>query len=73
MNKLLRQMVIYPNLLLLIVILCVMGYYEYFAEENLLDEKMKSIKLAFEAIAQKDLSEVEEEEGEFMINELSES
>ena len=39
MNKLLRQMVIYPNLLLLIVILGVMGYYEYFAEENLLDEK----------------------------------
>lgn len=68
MNKLLRQMVIYPNLLLLIVILGVMGYYEYFAEENLLDEKMKSIKLAFEAIAQKDLSEVEEEEGEFMIS-----
>ena len=34
MNKLSKQIVIYPNIILFLAILIVIGYYEFFAEEQ---------------------------------------
>ena len=67
MNKLRKQIVIYPNLVLLIVILCVIGYYELFAVNNLIDEQMKNIQLTYDYIEQKDLSEIEQEDEELLV------
>ncbi|MBQ5852010.1 MAG: HAMP domain-containing histidine kinase [Lachnospiraceae bacterium] len=73
MNKLSKQIVIYPNIFLFLVILIVIGYYEFFAEEKLLAEKMKSISLIYDTIIQKDLSELETEEEEFLVTSTSDN
>lgn len=68
MNKLLKQIVLYLNLFLLIVMLLVIAYYEFFAEKFLIETKKKNMNLAFECIAQKDLNEVGEEEEGVMVS-----
>lgn len=42
MNKLLKQIVLYLNLFLLIVMLLVIAYYEFFAEKFLIETKKKT-------------------------------